>query len=267
MIKCKIERITPERALKIVESKKYHFGLHVTSDVDYLAAEMKAQNWLLNGETIKFDADGFLVDGIRRVYACMESKTPFWTLVAYGVDKLTFATVNAGKSRSLADSLHIDGIEQAQAVAVVVKYIYRYKYGNILDNLKIKNDIYYNYYQNTLNQRKLNAAFNVFKSIHKQSKAMGLNNGIFLYYVLGERQPQDAKDFFEGLLLDKQVHCRETLQAARKKMTFTDGQTIIKIPFRQLIKLVFHTWNLWYSKQKVKNIDIPRELETPYGLK
>ena len=59
----------------------------------------------------------------------------------------------------------------------------------------------------------------------------------------------------------------EEVRAARKKLTYKEGDTIIRIPYRPAIKLIFHTWNLYRSKQNVKNLEIPIELEVPYDTK
>ncbi len=74
--------------------------------VDQLADDMLAGRWRgQNGEAIRFDTTGRLVDGQHRLWACVQSGTAFETLVVTGVDIEDFKTIGIGGTKRLSDFL------------------------------------------------------------------------------------------------------------------------------------------------------------------
>ncbi len=73
--------------------------------------------WVINGDTVVFDEDGFLVDGEARMRACVMSGVPFTTFVIRGIRKEAVETLQSGVSRSGEDALTIDGEPYAKEAA------------------------------------------------------------------------------------------------------------------------------------------------------
>lgn len=119
--------ITPELAAQMLEialpNRHRSEGL-VESYRDSMRAD-----WVLNGETIKFDWHGQCLDGQHRLEACIKSSTTFRTFVALGLDPLSQDTVDIGRARSASDVLSIHGIPYAARTASAARWLYIIKSG------------------------------------------------------------------------------------------------------------------------------------------
>lgn len=74
------------------------------------AKTMKDGLWsCTNGESIKFNQDGELVDGQHRLMAVIEADVKVWMLVFYGVNNKDIHTLDDGNKRKLRDVLTIRG--------------------------------------------------------------------------------------------------------------------------------------------------------------
>lgn len=82
-----------------------------------LAESMRRGEWRVTGEAIKLDANGCVRDGQHRLWACIESGTPFRTLVVINVPDDAFDVMDTGRVRTAADVLSIHGEDNAKIVA------------------------------------------------------------------------------------------------------------------------------------------------------
>jgi hypothetical protein len=104
-----IETITPKRARDYLATRTANRNVSDGRVLEYAIA-MEQGSWTLNGETIKFDADGHLFDGQHRLLACDLAGVSFDTYVVRGVkDARAMATVDTGKARSHTDVWVIAG--------------------------------------------------------------------------------------------------------------------------------------------------------------
>lgn len=133
------EEITPEEAIKMLDAQKVEgFRNRSISEthVNWLASQMKSGKWQLNGEAIILDEFGQLIDGQHRLWACVQSKTAFKTLVVRGASPKGFATIDTGKARTVANFLSISGHHNAAVIASVLGWLWRYERGLMLSSLK-----------------------------------------------------------------------------------------------------------------------------------
>lgn len=122
-----VETITPEIAkgyLKLMAKNRKLTDARVIE----LALQMEAGDWVLNGETIKFDVNGNMIDGQHRLEACILSGQPFATYVARGIaDPKAFATIDTGRSRTHGDVFSAAGIKDANNVSATAYLLYQYR--------------------------------------------------------------------------------------------------------------------------------------------
>lgn len=83
--------------------------------------------WKLNGEAIKVDSDGFILDGQHRCLAVVDSGTPIQTFMIEGLEPDAQDTMDTGKSRGLADILSIRGHVNTAALAAIARRIYLFE--------------------------------------------------------------------------------------------------------------------------------------------
>jgi len=84
---------------------------------------LEREEWALNGETVKIDARGNLIDGQHRLMAISESGIPAPLLVVMGLPIIAFNTVDIGKARKNLDVLTSNGIEGSNYVVGALSWI------------------------------------------------------------------------------------------------------------------------------------------------
>ena len=127
-LKITTEIITPKQAEKYLEKNIENNRPILDRHVAVLARDMKAGNWVQNGETIKFNGTGSLLDGQHRLWACIEAKVPFTTAVARGVPSLE--EVDRGRSRAMSHILAMRQVKNAIKVSVAIRTIWRWENTN-----------------------------------------------------------------------------------------------------------------------------------------
>lgn len=117
----RLVKVTPAQATKWLRDTIKNRQVR-RAKVRQFAADMKAGKWHVTSETIKFSADGMLIDGQHRLLACIEADTPFETYVAKGID-ITNAllAIDGGTPRSMADFLGITGYSDPALLAAAVR--------------------------------------------------------------------------------------------------------------------------------------------------
>lgn len=69
--------------------------------------EMKAGRWTLTNQGIGFSKTGVLLDGQHRLWGCVESETPFDTMVMVGLDEDAREVIDVGLRRTEADIMKL----------------------------------------------------------------------------------------------------------------------------------------------------------------
>ena len=94
------------------------------SAVNGWAVDMGDDNWLLNGETIKFTRSGRLIDGQHRVLGIVASGQTVESYIANGLDENVQPTIDIGITRSFADMLKLRGERNTAVLGSVVRRVY-----------------------------------------------------------------------------------------------------------------------------------------------
>lgn len=89
--------------------------------VDAYARDMKEGRWHLNGETIKFDHLGNLLDGQHRLSAVVQAGVPVQMVVVVGLVPEVQETVDGGIARTAGDALSLRGIPNHFLAAAVAR--------------------------------------------------------------------------------------------------------------------------------------------------
>lgn len=136
--KPEVMRITPEQAFKWLEGAPNRPIR--PRKVELYAAAMMAGQWKVNNDAIAFSADGDLLNGQHRLWACVESKKSFDSLVIFNVEKDAFLTMDQGAHRSPADHIHTAGykdIKNGAIVAATAAQIAKYRTNNLYSNIAV----------------------------------------------------------------------------------------------------------------------------------
>lgn len=115
-----LRKYTPETAQQFMERTKNCRKL-IPAHVAYLADQITNGHWVVNGETIKFDAEGHLTDGQHRLAACIKAQRPIESWTVWGSDA---TGVDEGKPRQLAHLLAGRNISDANSLAATLRILY-----------------------------------------------------------------------------------------------------------------------------------------------
>lgn len=129
-----LETFTPDQAKEILEAaekvreskpKQANIRPNSLTEAGRLSVDMKAGRWQVNGETVKFNAAGVLIDGQTRMQACVIADVPFKTYVVRGVEDDT--NVDMGRKRRISDYLRRAGMKHCSTLAAAVPLMLRLK--------------------------------------------------------------------------------------------------------------------------------------------
>lgn len=103
-MKAKVMDLTPELAASYLETNTNNRKIRV-SRVATLARVIARNEWVENGEAIKFDTDGYLLDGQHRLEAIIMAAKEIRTLVVTGLHPQSQVSMDQGAGRTFADTL------------------------------------------------------------------------------------------------------------------------------------------------------------------
>lgn len=121
--------VTPALAKVWLQRNEHNRNLRPSGVGDY-ARDMVAGRWRLNGEAIKFAADGTLLDGQHRLAAVVAADVPVLMLIVSGLDPTVQETMDSGRKRTTADALHLRGETNAAILASVLKRVWMWDQGD-----------------------------------------------------------------------------------------------------------------------------------------
>lgn len=127
-VEYKTRTVSPTQAKKWLAANPHNRNINPVR-VGILAEEMRNGHWDLNGEAIKLNGDGSLIDGQHRLAAVIESGVPIKTLVITGLPKNVAQTIDTGQRRSFAQTLTMRGEADSNVLGALVKMQWQLDHG------------------------------------------------------------------------------------------------------------------------------------------
>lgn len=115
-----VEMITPEVAGEFLAHNTYNRPMK-TMRVQGYATDMLSGAWDYNGDPIRFNCDGTLIDGQNRCQAIIESGVSQEMLVIRGMSKEQQKTMDGGAKRHLSDHLVMLKEKNATTLATILR--------------------------------------------------------------------------------------------------------------------------------------------------
>lgn len=131
MITCGLETITQALAEEYLTQTN---GMNRVLSNPHVAALIGKQlrgEWVINGDTIRFDTNGKLRDGQHRLRMVQLTGQSIDVIVVRGLDPAAFSTMDVGKKRSLQDVYSIAREPRPKLLAPASALIWRYLTGNL----------------------------------------------------------------------------------------------------------------------------------------
>lgn len=112
--------VTPEMAHELLGNNPRNRNISSRTTAKLVRA-IKNGEWEVNGESIKVDVNGNLIDGQHRLQAIIEADTPIQSLVVSGLPPEAQDTVDIGRPRHLPDILKLNGEVNTTQLASLIR--------------------------------------------------------------------------------------------------------------------------------------------------
>jgi hypothetical protein len=250
-MKAEIKKIYPHQAKQLLKLNTRNRPL-ASRHVNLLADEMRSGNWKLNGETITLSDDA-LLDGQHRLAACVLANTPFESFVIEGADSDCFDTIDVGKKRTNADTLHVKGEKNYVALSSSLRVIHYY-YSEIGEG---KKDVC-TQLTNIQVQQLLEWHPNIRKSVNRfvtpSSKSLvPLSHVCAFHYIFSLKDPELADEFMDKLVTGNNLSGDDPVSVLRNKLIVTRLNNT-KITSKVLRAYLIKTWNAVREGKTMRNI-------------
>lgn len=218
-INTRIVTVTPDMAEEFLAMNVHNRNVS-RQNFTQLTETMRRGEWKLNGEAIKLDTNGRVLDGQHRLHACVESGVPFETVLIENLPSETQETMDTGKSRRLADVLALRGYPSANRLAALLIGLVRLqKYGlkqamsSTRGGYPVTNKQATDRIEREPSIQEVVKFSSKFNSIGLPGRAAGV-----LYYVFSSLDSDDAEYFFEKLLTSESLDRGNPILTLRKAL-------------------------------------------------
>lgn len=131
-----VVHVTPVMAKEWLNRNTHNRPMRAQKVAEF-ARDIQAGNWAMNGETIKFDTNGVLLDGQHRLSAIVKADTPVDLLVVTGLDAATQHTMDAGAKRTTADAFKLTDEKHTVLLAAIVRRVWAWERGDFRLSLNV----------------------------------------------------------------------------------------------------------------------------------
>jgi hypothetical protein len=266
--KATIESITTPVAQALLDRMVINRKLRA-GHVERLAAAMRSGEYDgLNGETVKVDVQGRLVDGQHRLTAFLISGlSEIRLLVVRGVLESSKETIDQGIGRSPADVLAMNGYKGAFALAASARWLW----------------IYDNDWPNGLGSRgasKINnrlvvklvsehpdlvaASAEVVEKYHKAVVLMTGSIAGFARLITSRLSPDDSNEFFDAMCAGEGGPRTKVVRLLRDRLMSRKSKSGRLVP-AEIVVLTARVWNAFRENRDLTRLFIGKDTTNPYA--
>jgi hypothetical protein len=212
--------------------------------VEFLAAEILAGNWQVNGQAIVIAEDEQVLDGQHRLFAIIEAGKPIQTLVVYGITPEAFRTIDTGAVRTGADAMALHFHDQTRtvigAVSTAVQWCSRldrqtiHGRGNRLSNTDV--------IEYVKDHPSMFQCAETLSGYLKEARPMSLGCGTALYEMFGRKHQEQASKFMRGFYTGEELSRTDPEYILRTAL-IRDAERISKFPLEIRMRMVIKGWN------------------------
>ena len=231
--------------------------------VKILAADMAAGSWETNGDAIRFDVSGRLIDGQHRLHAVIKSGATIVTVVIRNLPEESFSTIDANKIRGGADTLSVLHVDNSKTVAAALRLV-RASAGlstewngwpdRLVDGTKkITNKQFIELNDQYPLVRV--AADRMHRGDRKYCrKLLTASGATFAFYWMSQIDDDDAEQFFEWLEVCENITRNHPVSMLRNKLidNMSNNAHGTKVTKRLALALTFRSWNAVRDGENLK---------------
>lgn len=254
---------TPELAEYLLVNYNKHNRPLSKVNLKYLTREFDSGKWMINGDTIKINANGWINDGQHRLTLIAKSGFSVPLIIMSGLDPTSFKSLDVNRKRTGSDVLAINGIKSSTNASAVVKFLKGYFDGrysqNVMATRTLSNTEIEEYYHSLPNLDESIKFLNKYSVDCKGFIRPTLIGGF--HYLMGEIDTDMRDEFLiklcSGIGLDKD----SPITALRSKLIRFQFDKNSRLTNTDVLKNITYTWNQFREGKKLKVIKIPADYE------
>lgn len=221
----KITLITPDKAAQLLENNTHNRKVS-TLNVRKYATAMTQGKWHANGDPIRIDKDGRLLDGQHRLQAIIQSGIEQTMVLITNLDPECFTTIDTGRLRNLSDILSIEGHSKYVTLkAAGIRFIYELCQGK--EASAISGGVKLSHEEALAFARSLDGYYSEIDDLGRLTvavKLLGSQAAASLYYLLGLVNRRMRNDFFRYLDTGADMPRKHPVLVLRGKLISTRGE-------------------------------------------
>ena len=264
-----IENVTPQLASAYLSQNTNNRPLNKSRVQAYANAMMRGE-WQFNGDPVRFDEDGCLIDGQHRLSAIVQSSIPMKMLVIRNLPQSTFKTIDVGAKRSPSDLAALAGVKNStNATAGARLYLTWLATGTIyatVDKSPTSSQILDFVTSNSILDRA--TTYVCGSRFHK--KFLSPSVSCFLYLAFSTIDEEKAIEFMNEIREPTSVDWQNPAFLLRERITQSSlGKT--RLRKNEMVALVMKAWRHWIKGEKVKQLKVltsgSKTEKNMYGVK
>lgn len=238
----KTTKITPKKAQEWLQRNVNNRPVRQRLVNDYAAA-MTAGAWKVNGDSIRFNCNGDMVDGQHRLLACIKSGVTFESYVVDGIQVDAFDTIDQGFKRVVSDLFARRGYKHYVMLASGVRWIWRYE-GSMTIQGAMREDL-----ANDIIERHsgIHTAVQI-ASEHSRSGLIQPGLFAFLLYWTGQKDVSRAEKFWLSVVDGDSLEKGTPAYLLNRRLVQNLG-SVSKLGSTVVAALSVKAWNAHVSKK------------------
>jgi hypothetical protein len=219
--------------------------------VDAYARDMAAGRWPLNGDPIRFDTHGNLIDGQHRLYAIIAANVPGKSFVVRDLDDDVVLTLDSGIQRTMGDELTFTNEKNAIALAAAIQQLMRYEHGIMDKGTALKATRHEQ-------QEALERHGDIREAIHygQMTKAMLRHSlGTVLHDLFSRTDKVRADEFFVKLAQGTNLKADDPIYLLRERLMRENlkGSKTRLVP-KEVLAITIKAWNAKRKDEKPRSL-------------
>jgi len=237
-----LDTITPELATTWLRANRNNRPVR-RRHVSFLASEILAGHWQMNGQAIIISDDEQVLDGQHRLLAIIEAGRQVQSMIVFGISKEAFKTIDTGAVRTPADalSLHFPDISLStvRAAATAVAWCKRLEVGRLKWVSKVSNTDTIEY---LIKHPSLVQCIERLQSYPHETRPLSVGSGGALFEFFARKSSDIAEDFMRKLYTGENIDQNDVEWQLRAAL-IRDAQSRTKLRADDKLRMVCKGWN------------------------
>jgi len=259
-VKIALVDITPEVAESLLSKNSNNRTLS-PSNVKFLTNEILNGNWQFDGQPIRIDYNGNLLDGQHRLNSIIKSGEIIKCFVIFGLRPETFKVMDTGKIRTASDVLSIEKISNSSYVATSLKLLDAIKAGIYSGHKRrtLSNTEVLEYYENNMG---ISNSVNYVKSVSRNFKSIvSVSILSTLHYLFSEISESDANEFIGKLCSGSGLNENSPILVLRNKLIKANSSDKNKLTKKDIIGNIILGWNKYREGEEIKMLSLKKDFD------